>query len=252
VPAPYHASGFPLTVKVPRYLCSGRGGPIAYILRLAGVDFQYETFGLADFANPDSDYHTRKNAGEFSTFAVSGGGLPIYKEGGKTYFETNAIMRMLGARYGYYSADPETMWEIDVCMEKVEQVFNHAGIAQHSHYCLANNGAAADPPQGDGPTEEQTAACFAMYDDLATWGEAQLTKHGKTFLAGTDNPTIADFRYIVQFGDSVYNDEESSVLGSVMKERVKAVISTKPAFKKWIEETMAGVLKDVRSNDLMW
>ena len=58
--------------------------------------------------------------------------------------------------------------------------------------------------------------------------------------------------YIVQFGDSVYNDEESSVLGAVMKERVKAVISTKPAFKKWIEETMAGVLKDVRSKDLMW
>ena len=230
----------------------GRGEPIAYILRLAGVDFQYETFSLADFADPNSDYHTRKNAGEFSTFALCGGGLPVYKENGKTYFETNAIMRMLGARYGFYSTDPDTMWEIDICMEKVEQVIAHAGIAQHSHYCLANINAAADPPQGDGPTAEQTAACFAMYEELATWGEAQLTKHGQSFLAGTNTPTIADFRYIVQFGDSVYNDEASSVLGPEMKERVKAVINTKPALKKWIEETMGAVLKDVRTKELMW
>ena len=56
--------------------------------------------------------------------------------------------------------DPETMWEIDICCEKVEQVFNHAGIAQHSHYTLANITKAMGG--GDGPTEEQAASCFAM------------------------------------------------------------------------------------------
>ena len=52
------------------------------------------------------------------------------------------------------------MWEIDICCEKVEQVFNHAGIAQHSHYTLANITKAMGG--GDGPTEEQAASCFAM------------------------------------------------------------------------------------------
>ena len=138
------------------------------------------------------------------------------------------------------------------CMEKVEQIFKHAGIAQHSHYCLANINAAADPPQGDGPTEEQTAACWAMYEECCNWGEAQLARHGKPFMAGTDTPTIADFRHIVQFSDSVYNTWPRSVLGAEMTDRVKALIATKPALKKWIEVTMVDALKGVQTPDLMW
>lgn len=91
-----------------------------------------------------------------------------------------------------------------------------------------------------------------MYEDLANWGEAQLAKHGKPFLAGTEKPTVADFKYIPQFSDSVYNDTESSKLGAEMQGRVKALIDTKPALKKWIEVTMPQVLKDVRTPGLMW
>ena len=229
---------------------SGRAEPINFVLRLAKVDYKYETFTLQDFGNPESDYHKKKAAGEFSTFAASGGGLPIYMEGGKKFFETNAILRFLGARHGFYSTDPETMWEIDVCMEKAEQVIGHAGIAPHSHYCFARIGQASGA--GDGPTQEQTVNCFAMYEEHCNWGEAQLTKHGKAFLAGTDTPTIADFRYIAYICDSVYNDGEASMLGAEMQARVKAVIDTKPALKKWIEVSMAEVLKDVHTPGLMW
>eukprot|EP00912_Choanoflagellata_sp_UC4_P000849 UC4_evm1s523 len=137
----------------------GRGEPIHILLNMSKVEHEYETFTLADFANPDSDYHKRKAAGEFSKFAVCGGGLPVYQENGKTYFETNAILRMLGARHGYYSTDPETMYQIDVCMEEVEQVFEHCGVAQHSHYVLANINKSMG--NGDGPTEEQAAACYS-------------------------------------------------------------------------------------------
>ena len=227
-----------------------RGEPIRYVLRLAKIEFEDETFSLEQFVDPESDYHKRKAAGEFGPFAVSGGGLPVYKEGDETYYETNAILRMLGARHGYYSTDPKTMWEIDVCMEKVEQVFEHAGIGQHSHYCIANISQAAG--QGDGPTEEQTTACFSMYENLCTWGEAQLSRHGKLFLAGTDEPTIADFRYIVQFCDSVYNDGPNSQLGEEMQNRVKALVAERPALKTWVEVTMAELLKDVHTPGLMW
>ena len=252
-PAPAAPSGGTKPHLIYFEAVGGRGEPICLVLRLANVDYEYETFGLADFGNPDSAYLTRKVAGEFGSFAVSGGGfLPVYKENGKTYFETNAILRMLGARHGFYSTDPDTMWEIDICMEKTEQVFSHGGSAEHSHYCMANIGKAAEPPQGDGPTEEQTAACFAMYEEFCNWGEAQLTKHGKEFLAGTDGPTVADFRYIVQFSDSVYNYDPSSVLGAEMQRRVKAMVDTKPALKKWILETMAEVLKGAHTPNLMW
>lgn len=79
------------------------GEPIQLLLKLAKHDFEYETFTLEEFGNADSDYHRRKAAGEFGTFAACGGGLPIYKENGKKYFETNAILRMLGAKHGFYS-----------------------------------------------------------------------------------------------------------------------------------------------------
>jgi hypothetical protein len=96
--------------------------------------------------------------------------------------------------------------------------------APYARCHLANINAAA----GDGPTEEQTAACFGMYEEFCNWGEAQLAKHGKACLAGTDGPTIADFRYIVQFSDSIYNEDPSCQLGAEMKSRVKSIVDTKP------------------------
>ena len=75
---------------------------------------------------------------------------------------------------------------------QVEQVWAHAGFVQHSLYIIPGMNKAAGI--GDGPTEEATAACFAMYEEYCNWGEAQLNKHGKPFLAGTDTPTIADFK----------------------------------------------------------
>jgi glutathione S-transferase len=224
----------------------GRGEPIRFLLRLAGVDFEDEMFTLADFGNPDSDYYKRKAAGEFATLAESGGGLPIWIENGKTYQETNAILRFLGARYGFYSTNPETMYEIDICMEKVEQVFKHAALAQHSHVCLAEINKAAFGT-GDGPTEEQIAAAWEMYKANVDFGEAQLNKHAQPFLAGTDNPTIADFRFVVQFSDSIYNP--ATALTSSLVNRVKEYIATKPAFKKWVEETIVDALKGVHTQN---
>jgi len=224
--------------------CTGaRAEPIRYVLRFAKVDFKNEMFTLEDFADPKSDYHTRKNAGEFGTFAESGGGLPVYIENGKKYFETNAILRMLGARYGFYSTDPDTMWEIDICMESAEQIFNHAGVGQHSRYCFAMMGK-------DEPTKEQTETCFEMYKKFINFAQSQLVKHGTKFLAGTDRPTIADFRYIIQFNDGPYNPK--TALGPAMAKRVRELIDTCPDLKKWIEETMFEVLKDVRTPGIQW
>jgi len=233
----------------------GRAEPIRLVLKIAGVDFEDEKISMAALNDPDSDYAQRKVAGEFCPLAVSGGGLPVYKEymtedrsESKTRYETNAVLRYLGARHGFYSSDPAVMWEIDMVLEKVECGFNHAGIAQHSYYCFGCIEAAEGR---EGPTDEVTANCFTLYEDLCNFGEAQLTSHGKAFLAGTDSATIADFRFIVQFSDSIYNDE-SSVMAVEMKTRVKELIDTKPNLKAWIETSMLPLIKDVRTPGLMW
>lgn len=98
---------------------------------------------------------------------------------------------------------------------------------------------------------EATANLVAMYTELAEWGEAQLKKHGKPFLAGTDSPTIADFRYIVQFSDSIFN--EGSAIDAKMRDKIKAMMDDKtPDFKKWVEDTMLPLLKDVRTPGILW
>ena len=41
------------------------------------------------------------------------------------------------AHRGFYSLDPNIMWEVDIYMEKVKQDFQHAGVVQISHVCVA-------------------------------------------------------------------------------------------------------------------
>jgi len=226
----------------------GRAEPICYLLRLAKADFNYEQFPLGADPEDPNGYEKRKAAGEFSPLSESGGGLPVYKEGGKTYFETNAILRMLGAKHGFYSTEPDTMWEIDMCIEQAEQIFKHAGYAQHSLYCIAMLKKASG--EGDGPDEATIENCFAMYEKFVNFVDAQLVRHGTPFIAGTEKPTIADLRFMPQFANSIYNAE--SALGEEMQKRVKAFIDTKPAAKKWAEETMVGVLEGVHTPSLLW
>ena len=226
----------------------GRGEPIRFVLKLANVDFEDDLFGAKS-----EEYASRKAKGDFNSNPTklkgTGGGLPVYVEDGTLYYESNAILRMLGMKHGFYSTDPATAWEIDVCMEKVEQVWKHAGFTPMTLYLVARTTAKVDSlADSDG---EATANLVAMYTELAEWGEAQLKKHGKPFLAGTDSPTIADFRYIVQFSDSIFN--EGSAIDAKMRDKIKAMMDDKtPDFKKWVEDTMLPLLKDVRTPGILW
>mmetsp|Transcript_130074 Transcript_130074/g.324263 ORF Transcript_130074/g.324263 Transcript_130074/m.324263 type:complete len:242 (+) Transcript_130074:64-789(+) len=225
----------------------GRAEPIIMLLKLAGVEFDDERYKLGS-----PEYVAAKSAGEFGPT----GGLPVWidpQKGpeGKKYYETNFILRMLGARYGYYSTDPDTMWEIDVCMDKVEQVLGRSGIAPHSKYMLAILRKDA-PDGGGGPSEEIAQGMLQMYQDLSSFAEEKLQGHGQRYLAGTDQPTIADFRYFVQFSDSIYN--EAGPLDPEMRTKIKNIINSMPCLKRWIEEAMMSLLSDHLASrpQLLW
>ena len=51
------------------------------------------------------------------------GGLPDWEEDGTVMPQSNAILRMLAIRLGYYSEDPMTCWQIDSMMDFCEDLF---------------------------------------------------------------------------------------------------------------------------------
>ena len=77
------------------------------------ANFQFEDVRLSQ-----EEYGAKKAAGFFPL-----GGLPDWEEDGTVMPQSNAILRMLAIRLGYYSEDPMTCWQIDSMMDFCEDLF---------------------------------------------------------------------------------------------------------------------------------
>ena len=112
------------------------------------------------------------------------GGLPLWEEDGFTMPQCSAILRMLGIRYGYYHTDSQICYEIDSIVDYMED------------FVPKCSGFLYKKLMGTG---EVDVSKTDEYMD-STWNkflpviEARLAGHGKPFIAGTDRPTIADFK----------------------------------------------------------
>ena len=111
------------------------------------------------------------------------GSMPVWEENGFKMCQSSAILRMLGVRHGYYSEDPMTCWAIDSLVDYMEDMQGpHTSI-----YAPMLGGAQFD--------ESMAPAWFEKFwDKIIPVLEARLSGHGKKFLAGTERPTIADFK----------------------------------------------------------
>lgn len=109
--------------------------------------------------------------------------MPVWEENGFKMCQSSAILRMLGVRHGYYSEDPMTCWAIDSLVDYMEDMQGpHTSI-----YAPMLGGAQFD--------ESMAPAWFEKFwDKIIPVLEARLSGHGKKFLAGTERPTIADFK----------------------------------------------------------
>ena len=76
------------------YDINSRGDAIRALLHHAGEEYKDERFAVADFGPV-------KESGRFPTQS-----MPIWEEDGMTVCSTNAILRALGIRLGYYSENP--------------------------------------------------------------------------------------------------------------------------------------------------
>ena len=75
--------------------------------------------------------------------------------------------------------------------------------------------------------------------------EARMAGHGKSFLAGTDRPTIADFKAF-QFITNFLNGNGCAVPEHA-KTRLRALIADHPLYARWVE-TMSGELSTYLAN----
>lgn len=99
---------------MPGKLCyfdvNGRADAIRCMLSHANFDYEDDRFSFEQFGE-------RKAAGEFPL-----GQAPVWVEDGFTTCQTNAILRSLAIRLGYYSEDPIIAWNIDSIMDYVDDM----------------------------------------------------------------------------------------------------------------------------------
>ena len=89
---------------------NGRADPIRNMLSHA--NFQYEDKRLSF-----EEFGGMKAAGEFPL-----GSVPIWVEDGFKLTQSNAILRTLAIRLGYYCEDPLIAWNIDSLMDFMNDV----------------------------------------------------------------------------------------------------------------------------------
>ena len=90
---------------------------------------------------------------------------------------------MLGIRFGYYSDDAMTAWNIDSMVDFAEDLQPKYG----GFIVPVVFGGQIDASKGD-----QWIADFWV--KIIGVMEKRLASHGKPYIAGTDRPTIADFK----------------------------------------------------------
>ena len=182
---------------------------------LAHANFQYEDarISMEEFA--------KLKRGGGSSLPL--GSVPIWEEDGFIQAQSSSILRMLGARLGYYHDDPMICWRIDSLIDFVEDL--HGKFAEYVLPVM----------EGNGLSDEGGQAWLSDYwDKLIPVLERRLTEHGQSFLAGTQRPTIADFKAFQTLSCSVYN-RVSPVPPRVLDQLVDR-IETSPNFATWANQ----------------
>lgn len=190
------------------------GGRAEAIRALLGhARFQYE-----DVRMSFEQFGAKKQSGELPL-----GSAPVWIEDGHTVCQSSAILRMLGIRLGYYTDDPMTAWAIDSLVDFVED--NRGG---HDRFF--------DPVLGGGTPDESQGDTFVnnYWNKVLPIVERRLTAHGKNFLAGTDRPTIADFKAFQMHMSTIDPNSPACVVPPSVLAKVNAVIDKHPNYKRWM------------------
>ena len=165
-----------------------RADAIRALLFIANVEYENELIGMQQW-------------GEMKAAGVSEfGGLPIWTEDGRSMGQCNAVLTFLGRRHGYYSDDPMIAYNIDSLLDFIEDI-----IEKYGKYILPKAMMGGDLGDVDVFLTGYWDMCLKII-------EGRLAAHGKPFVAGTDTPTIADFKVFSQYTTTFTADNPASVI----------------------------------------
>ena len=189
----------------------GRAASMRSMLTHAGVEYENCHVTM-------EEHHEMK-----ASFKTPMGPLPIWEEDGFVICQSNAIMRFLAIRHGYYSEDPEICFNIDSLMDFTEDIMSLFG--NYYHPMLAQQGP---------PTEHEKFLQF--WDKHIQVISARLQASGKPYAAGTDKPTCADFKLFAPLmtGLKEMNPQACGTPDEI-HDQVVAKIEAAPLYKAWIE-----------------
>ncbi len=92
------------------------------------------------------------------------------------------------------------------------------------------------PAVGSQPISENAGDWLSDYwEKVLTVIEKRLAEHGKPFIAGTDRPTIADFKAFSPVSISLPDCNSATVVPASVQEKLIALIAKHPHYARWVE-----------------
>lgn len=189
-------------------MAGSRGEEVRLAFAIAGVPFHDNRISRDAFAamKPDLPFGT----------------LPMLEvEGRGAFFQTNAILRLIGRRHGLYPADAWDAARHDAVMEAVEDLRTRIGVTIRM----------ADP-QAVADTRRSIVA-----DVLPPWGRGIEALIGDDLFVGGDSPGLADIKLHILhrwISGGVLDHFPADALDAFPRlTRAAAAVATWPAVVAW-------------------
>ena len=174
------------------------------LLDHGNVQYEDEVVSFADFG-------ARKAAGEFPN-----GQVPVWVQDGTYYNESLAILRFLGAQYGYYPEDIFTAHDADAV---VDYANDFIGKLYKPHM------------QKDFSDDNKKDYCDNITKFCAFF-EKKLEKSGSHFITGS-KLTTGDFMIGAVLFNFVYNNALAG--GAAFTDEGQAIVKKHPKFCEYVE-----------------
>lgn len=187
-----------MTTKVHYFDGYGRAEPIRMLLVYCKIDF--ENINYTDETLPIA-----KASGNLEF-----GQLPVLEVEGKFFSQSGAILRLLGAKHGFYPEDPYTAWKIDSIIDSVGDLYN-------GYFKAA-----------EAPEDQKETLLKAYYENFYTmWLDAIQNRikmnSSQKYIVG-DKITIADFQLASIAYASFLNESSAS------RDTTLAIVERYPLF----------------------
>ena len=200
--------------KLSYFPLGGRAEAIRAMLAHKGVEFEDNRVGPEQLAE--------WKASGYSPM----GGMPLWDEDGFVVCQSNAVLRMLAIRHGYYSEDPMIAYAIDSLMDFHEDI-----IGKFVGFCQPALGGAE---LGSGAVDKE-AFLTGYWDKQIGVVQGRLAAHGKNFAAGTDRPTAADFKLAGQSALAFTDANPATPIPAELQAEIQAKIDAAPEYKAWLD-----------------